>query len=155
MIPNVPKWAIYAGGAVALYLVYRAVTDPEKLGASIGGGAVSAAGGVVKGVGAGVKGAIDGVVQGISGDDSATLGTGIYDMVQWVKGKFGAKTGSEIATATPPYVPKSTGASSLSDWLAGRQADSPINEGGTFAEGAGMMAGTMGGSLGSSWRFGG
>ena len=153
MIQNIPKWAIYAGGAVALYLVYRAVTDPEKLGASIGGGAVSAAGGVVKGVGAGVKGAIDGAVQGITGDDSATLGTGIYDAVQWIKGKFGMQTDADMLK-TPPYVPKSPGASSLSDWLELRQAGSPVNEGGTFAEGAGMMAGTMGGSLGNNWRFG-
>ncbi len=138
MIPAVQKWAIYAGGAVAIYLAWRAITDPEKLGASIGGGAVSAAGGVVKGVGAGVKGAIDGVVQGISGDDSATLGTGIYDAVQWIKGKLGAKTDNDIATSTPPYVPaQKTNISELEAWLQQRQAGSPINSGGTFAELAG------------------
>lgn len=136
-IPNVPKWAIYAGGAVALYLVYKAVTDPEKLGASLGGGAVSAAGGVVKGVGEGVKGAIDGIVQGISGDDSATLGTGIYDAVQWIKGKFGLQTDAALLT-TPPYIPaKKTDVGELEAWLRRTQAGSPINGGGTFAEMAG------------------
>lgn len=137
MIPNVQKWAIYASGAVALYLAWRAITDPEKLGASIGGGAVSAAGGVVKGVGAGVKGAIDGVVQGITGDDSATLGTGIYDAVQWIKGKFGMQTDADLLK-TPPYVPaQKTNVSELEAWLKQTQAGSPINSGGTFAEMAG------------------
>ena len=136
-IPNVPKWAIYTGGAVALYLVYRAVTDPEKLGASIGGGAVSAAGGVVKGVGAGVKGAIDGIVKGISGEDSATLGTGIYDAVQWIKGKFGMQNDADLLK-TPPYVPaQKTNVSELEAWLKQTQVGSLINSGGTFAEIAG------------------
>lgn len=137
-VPNVPKWAIYAGGAVALYLVWRAVTNPEGLGASVGAGAVGVVGGAIKGVGSGFKGAIDGVVQGITGDDTSTLGTGIYDFEQWMRGKLGFKTESD-ALKTPPYVPKpkQAGESSISDYIAQKQAGSPINAGGlaSFSDG--------------------
>lgn len=126
-VPNVPKWAIYAGGAVALYLVWRAVTNPEGLGAAAGAGAVNLVGGAIKGVGSGVKGAIDGVVQAATGDESATLGTKIYDWLHPNEGK----------ALTPPYVPQSTGASSVSDYIARLQTGTPGNGFDTFAQGAG------------------
>ncbi len=129
---KVPSWALYGAAAIAAYAVYRAVTNPEKVGEAAGSAAVGIVAGVAKGAGAAIKGAVDGTVQALRGDNTSTLGTWIYDFLHPDDGKIMA----------PPQAVKvkKTDTAELDAWLRDRQNNSPYNAYGleTFATVAGF-----------------
>lgn len=129
-VGKLPPWAVYAGGAVALYLIWKTISNPEKVGAAAGSAAVGVVTGAAKGVGAAVKGAVDGVVQKVTGDDSATLGTAIYD--------FFHKDENAKLTAPATYIPdKKTSVGEMDAFIAKNQIGSPRDGFETFADLAG------------------
>ena len=101
MLGKLPQWALWTAGAVGAYVVWKTITNPQKVGEAAGAAAVGVVTGTVKAAGGAVNGAINGVVQQVTGDESATLGGKLYEW--WNKDELAAL--NEKIKLTPKYVP--------------------------------------------------